>query len=90
MIRGPELCSRALRMPLRHEDAAFQDAVANASLADLLTSKNLKSLSTAFGLIKGETSSTAPTAAILVSDQDYSERPNRHIINTTPPPFAAL
>ncbi|EDN96000.1 predicted protein [Sclerotinia sclerotiorum 1980 UF-70] len=52
--------------------------------------EELNSLSTAFGLIKGEIPSTAPTAAILVSDQDYSERPNRHIINTTPPPFAAI
>ncbi|KAA8574935.1 hypothetical protein EYC84_004170 [Monilinia fructicola] len=56
----------------------------------LLLKKNQKSLSTAFGLIKGETSSTAPTAATLVSDQDYSERPNRHIINTLPPPFTTL
>lgn len=33
---------------------------------------------------------TAPVAASLVSDQDYSLRPNRHILNTRPPPSAAV
>ncbi|TVY42766.1 hypothetical protein LCER1_G008659 [Lachnellula cervina] len=33
---------------------------------------------------------TAPAAGSLVSDQDYSLRPNRDILNTRPPPLAAV
>ncbi|KAG9239689.1 hypothetical protein BJ875DRAFT_365018, partial [Amylocarpus encephaloides] len=45
---------------------------------------------TAFGQIKGTPLITAPAAASLVSDQDYSLRPNRDILNTRPPPSAAV
>ncbi|TVY57633.1 hypothetical protein LSUE1_G009210 [Lachnellula suecica] len=39
---------------------------------------------------KANTITTAPAAGSLVSDQDYSLRPNRDILNTRPPPrFAA-
>ncbi|KAH9207334.1 hypothetical protein DL95DRAFT_313872, partial [Leptodontidium sp. 2 PMI_412] len=48
------------------------------------SSKN-PSLDFAFGHLKGALYTTAP-----VSDQDYSLRPNRHIINTLPPPSAAI
>ncbi|KAL2068716.1 hypothetical protein VTL71DRAFT_15054 [Oculimacula yallundae] len=50
-----------------------------------------KSLSRlAFGHFKGALYNTASQAVItLVSDQDFSERPNRHIINTLPPPTTA-
>jgi hypothetical protein len=59
------------------------------SIADLIDPPQ-KSLSTAFGQIKGKAVITAPAAATLVSDQDYSLQPNRHIINTLPPPVAAV
>ncbi|KAH7409098.1 hypothetical protein BKA64DRAFT_387507 [Cadophora sp. MPI-SDFR-AT-0126] len=49
-----------------------------------------KSLSRLPLVIKGLFYNTASQAATLVSDQDYSLRPNRHIINTLPPPSAAV
>ncbi|KAK4191650.1 hypothetical protein QBC35DRAFT_448210 [Podospora australis] len=43
-------------------------------------------LSTAFGLLKGNTGNTASLAVKLVSDQDFSLLKTFHIINFVPPP----
>ncbi|KAH8733881.1 hypothetical protein BGZ61DRAFT_167497 [Ilyonectria robusta] len=44
----------------------------------------------AFGLLKGNASTTAPPAVSFVSDKDFSLRKTSHIINVIPPPAAAV